>query len=123
MQTYSPAGFGPLIASNFPEVKMFTRYNTWDPQPLLRCDDKFLEAKPLAVADKDFFKMFSFTFVQGDADAVLSRPLTIVIAKSIAENYFPKGDALGKIVRYDNVLDLEIAGVFEDIPPNYTHAI
>lgn len=120
MQTYLPAGFAPLMKEGFSEVEMFTRFTTMDEQPLLKFDDKFLEAKPLALADKDFFGMFSFNLVEGKPAEVLSRPFSLVIAKSVADSYFPKGDAVGKIVRYDNAFDLEITGVFEDAPSN-TH--
>jgi len=118
MQTMLPAGFGPLIDDAFHEVEMFTRFSDVDERPLFRRGDTFLDAKTLSVADKDFFKMFSFNLVQGDVNNVLSRPNTIVIAQSIAEKYFPEGNAVGQTLRYDNAYDYEITGVFEDVPAN-----
>lgn len=118
MQTMLPTGFGPLIAESFREVEMFSRFSDVDERPLLRIGDTFLEAKPLSMADKDFFKIFSFTLVQGDPNTVFTRPATIAIANSIAQRYFPDGNALGQIVRYDNTYDFEITAVFEDVPAN-----
>ena len=118
MQTWLPAGFGPLINDSFHEVEMFTRFSELDERPLFRLEDKFLEAKTFSIADKDFFKMFSFKLVQGDINTVLSRPNTIVISESIANKYFPDGNAIGQTIRYDNTYDYEITGVFEDVPAN-----
>jgi putative ABC transport system permease protein len=118
MQTMLPAGFGPLIKDSFHEVEMFSRFSEVDERPLFRLGDTFLDAKSLSIADKDFFKMFSFKLVQGDVNTVLSRPNTIVISQSIAQKYFPEGNAIGQSIRYDNAYDYEITGVFEDVPAN-----
>lgn len=118
MQTMLPSGFGPLIAESFREVEMFTRFTDVNERPLIRKGDTFLDAKTLSAADKDFFKIFSFRLVQGEANTVLSRPGTIAVAKSVADKYFPNGDAIGQVIRYDNIYDYEITGVFEDVPAN-----
>ena len=68
MQTMLPAGFGPLIKESFHEVEMFSRFSDVDERPLMRVGDTFLDAKTLSIADKDFFKMFSFKLVQGDVN-------------------------------------------------------
>lgn len=117
-QTYLPAGFAPLIASSFPEVEMYTRFTWIDDNPLLKNGDVILDSKSFCVADPDFFQMFSFHLQQGDPKNVLTRPFTIAIAKSVADSHFPDGNALGKILRYDNEFDFEITGVFEDVPAN-----
>jgi putative ABC transport system permease protein len=118
MQTMVPAGFGPLIAESFHEVEMFTRFTDVNERPLIRKGDTFLDAKTLSVADKDFFRMFSFTLVQGDPATVFNRPNTIAIAQSVADKFFPNGDAIGQVIRYDNAYDYEITGVFKDVPAN-----
>jgi putative ABC transport system permease protein len=118
MQTMLPAGFGPLIAQSFREVEMFSRFSDVNERPLIRKGDVFLDAKMFSVADKDFFKIFSFPLTQGDPNTVFERPNTIAIAKSVADKYFPEGDAMGQVVRYDNAYDYEITAVFEDLPAN-----
>ena len=120
MQTMLPAGFGPLIKDNFKEIEMFTRFSPMEERPLLKYDDKILDAKPLVLADSDFFEMFSFKLKQGNLSDVLSKSFNVVIAESVADKFFPDGEALGKIIRFDDAYDLEITGVFEDAPAN-TH--
>lgn len=118
MQTNLPAGFGPLIGSSIREVEMYSRFSEADSRPLLGFNEKVLDAKPLAMVDPDFFRMFSFELIQGDAKEVLKRPFTIAIAQSVADKYFPQGDALGKVLRYDNKYEFEVSGVFKDVPAN-----
>lgn len=118
MQTNLPSGFGPLIGSSIREVEMYSRFSESDSRPLLFFNEKVLDAKPMVIVDPDFFSMFTFELVQGDAKEVLKRPFTIVIAQSVADKYFPKGDAVGKVVRYDNKYDFEVSGVFKDVPAN-----
>lgn len=118
MQANLPSGFGPLIGSSIREVEMYSRFSEMDSRPLLMYNEKVLDAKPLAIADADFFKMFSFELIQGDAKEVLKRPFTIAITQSVADKYFPDGDAIGKVIRYDNKYDFEVSGVFKDAPAN-----
>jgi putative ABC transport system permease protein len=118
MQTMLPAGFGPLINDSFREVEKFTRFSDVDERALLRKGDVFLDAKTLSVADKDFFEIFSFPLLQGDAAQVFARPNTIAIAQSVADKYFPNKDAIGQVIRYNNTYDYEITGVFKDVPAN-----
>lgn len=118
MQTNLPAGFGPLIGSGIREVEMYSRFSEMDSRPLFVFNEKVLDAKPLAIIDPDFFSMFSFALVQGNAKDVLKRPFTVAIAQSVADKYFPGGDAIGNVIRYDNSYDFEVSGVFKDIPAN-----
>jgi putative ABC transport system permease protein len=118
MQTNLPSGFGPLIGTSIREVEMYSRFSEMDSRPLLYFNEKVLDAKPFAIVDSDFFSMFSFELVQGNAKEVLKRPFTIAIAQSVADKYFPKGDALGKLIRYDDKYDFEVSGVFKDVPAN-----
>lgn len=118
MQTNLPPGMAPLLANHFPEVEHYTRFGEVDERPLMVFEKQPLDAKRFVMADAGFFQMFTFPLVQGDAKTVLTRPFTIAIAQSVAEKYFPGGDALGKTIRFDNEFDFEVSGVFEDVPAN-----
>lgn len=118
MQVNLPPGAAPLIASNFTEVSEYSRFGEIDARPLLMFNKQPLDAKAFVMADPGFFRMFTFPLTAGDSKTVLDRPFTIAIAKSVADKYFPNGDAVGKMIRFDNEFDFEISGVFEDVPAN-----
>ncbi len=120
MQTWTPPGFAPAVADHFSEISQYTRYSTLSDEPLLTVEDKVLPPDILALGDIGFFNIFSIDLVRGDKNEVLKSPYSLVISQSIADNFFPGEDPVGKVIRYDNSYDFNITGVFEDLPSN-TH--
>jgi putative ABC transport system permease protein len=79
---------------------------------------KFTENLGVMFMEPQFFDIFSATWLTGDKK-VLAEPNMAVIDKSTAIKYF--GDwknAMGKLLKMDNVLTLKVAGVIEDAQPN-----
>ena len=72
-----------------------------------------------ASADSDFFKIFSYKLLQGNAVTALNRPDDIAISRSMAENFFgsPRA-AINKTIRMDNKKDFLVTAVFENIKNN-----
>ncbi|WP_238387695.1 ABC transporter permease [Pararcticibacter amylolyticus] len=66
----------------------------------------------------DFLKLFDYKFVQGNASSVLSDPYSIVLTAQAAKRLFGEGNAIEKLVRFDNMHDLKVTGILEDIPYN-----
>lgn len=68
-------------------------------------------------AGEDFFKMFSYTLLQGNAATALTEPNSIAVSKNMAEYFFGNAsNAINKIIRFDNKEDLKITAVFDDVP-------
>jgi putative ABC transport system permease protein len=73
-------------------------------------------------AGADFFKMFSFPLLQGNAQTALNSPVSISISRKMAIAFF--GDpqqAIGKTIRYENKKDFKVTAVFEDVPREASH--
>jgi ABC-type antimicrobial peptide transport system permease subunit len=82
---------------------------------------RFKEAEGLFFVEPEFFDIFDFTWLSGNATSALSQPNTVVLTRSTAEKYF--GDhqkALGKLLMMDNQRNrlLKVTGILEDIPAN-----
>ncbi len=72
-------------------------------------------------AEPDFFSMFSYNLLHGDAKTALSNPESLVMSRKMAEMFFGSADAaMGKTVRFDGRKDLLVTGVFENVPVNST---
>ncbi len=119
MQTWTAAGLAPLLVNSFPhDVERVTRFYRWDENPLVKHGDQEISLDDIVIADSSFFEIFSYSIIRGDERTVLNRPMTIALARSVADINFPGEDPVGKVLRYANKYNLEITGVFEDVPSN-----
>jgi putative ABC transport system permease protein len=70
-------------------------------------------------AGTDFFSMFSYPLLVGQAAHALNAPGRIAVSRKMAEAFFGSpAAAMGKTIRYENKEDLEVTAVFENIPVN-----
>ncbi|HVU98638.1 MAG TPA: ABC transporter permease [Puia sp.] len=70
-------------------------------------------------ADPEFFGIFDFPFLAGDAKTALSQSNTAVLTQAVAEKYF--GDwhtAIGKYINCENDGVCKVTGILKDIPAN-----
>src|ERR1044071_7446822 len=51
-------------------------------------------------AEEDFFNIFSYGLIQGDADKVLSKENSVVISRSMAKDLFGTTDVVGKTIEW-----------------------
>ncbi|WP_247233123.1 ABC transporter permease [Telluribacter sp. SYSU D00476] len=73
---------------------------------------KFKEEGPKsAYVQPEYFSIFDYTWQVGNAKQALSKPNTIVLSERMAEKYFGKENPIGKIIRLENQLDLEVTGI------------
>jgi ABC-type antimicrobial peptide transport system permease subunit len=72
-------------------------------------------------AGTDFFNMFSYPLLEGDASGALQTPSGIAISKKMAEDFFGSpAAAMGKTIRYQDKADFKVTAVFDNIPQNST---
>ena len=70
-------------------------------------------------ASEDFFKMFSYSLLQGNSAIALSEPGSVAISKHMAEYFFGTGaNAINKIIRFENKENLKVTAVFDNVPTN-----
>jgi putative ABC transport system permease protein len=69
-------------------------------------------------ADSVFPKIFPLTVNAGGLQRALAEPGYAVLTQTAATKYFGRDEAVGKRIRYQNYLDLEVAAVIADPPAN-----
>ena len=68
-------------------------------------------------AGKDYFNMFSYKLIQGDAGHVLADKNSIVISEDLAMKLFnTKHNVVGKAVEFQHDRELFVSGVFKNVP-------
>jgi predicted permease len=115
----TPAPMGPAMQQEIPGIANTCRIignNT----KLIAIGNKSVYAFP-NYADASLFGMFTFPFVQGNAETAFNELYSMVITQSTAKKFFGnEKNVIGKTVRVDNKQDYVITGVIKDIPKNST---
>ena len=70
-------------------------------------------------AGEDFFKMFTYPLLEGNANNALMKPAGVAVSKHMAEYFFGNAEnAINKTIRFENNEDLKVTAVFNNIPTN-----
>jgi putative ABC transport system permease protein len=116
----NPAPLANELKRTIPEVGLAVSTD-WDDDFTFQGIVRTLKAKG-GYAGEDFFKMFSFPLIQGNAASALSGPDDIAISKTLAiKLYGSVGDAMGKTVRRDQKgswKNFIVRAIFDDPPQN-----
>lgn len=80
---------------------------------------KKLKEKNFYYADPEFFSMFNFQFLAGDAKSSLKDPNSAILTQATAEKLFGNWKlAIGKTIKYDNDALFTISGILKNVPAN-----
>ena len=126
--TYLPAPMAPTLVKEFPEIEIAGRINRVElfgaGNNLVRVAGtrQNVEEPGFVYADQDAVEVLELPFISGDPNHALDEPQSILLTKSMAQKYFPDGEALGKSLILNDDADnpFRITGVIEDFPNN-TH--
>ncbi|MCE7065634.1 FtsX-like permease family protein [Dyadobacter sp. CY326] len=80
-----------------------------------RISKKFFEKSSAAFTDSEFFKIFDYQWIAGNA-TVLNQPNQVVLTKRYAQKYFGKNNPIGRIIRLNNAENVTVAGIIQDFP-------
>lgn len=114
---------GPAMVDEIPEVTSYVTMNKLgargvityfpaDAEPV-----KFYQ-NDIFYASADFFKIFSFELLEGDAEAVLKGANQVVITESEARKYFGDEDPMGKTLVKNRNENFRVTGIVKDPPAN-----
>jgi putative ABC transport system permease protein len=113
----TPPPMAQAFVQEFPEIEASARLSRGGGNKLFSFGDKhFLEA--YYAVDPSFFEIFTFDFVEGDADRALSDPYSIVLSEDQARKIFGNQNPMGKIIQFDEKTDLTVVGIIKNIPLN-----
>ncbi len=120
---YNDERFYPLIAGVEENVPGITHVNyyaagyelPWGYPETFTVGDKMYKLEG-SRAGEDFFKMFNYPIIAGNSQTPLTNINTISVSKKMAEMFFDTPEnAIDKIVKYDDNLDLTVTSVFENL--------
>lgn len=101
------------------EVEYAANYS-WNEMATFEANNKIIKESG-NYAGADFFNMFSYHVLEGNAANALQTPSGITISKKMAEDFFGSpAAAIGKTIRYQARSDFKITAVFDNVPGNST---
>lgn len=118
-------GLGPTLFHDHPEL--IEKYCRWfdfqDPQHTLKYDDstgtpKLFTEEGFYLVDSTVFDMFGYKLIKGDPATALTQPGAIVLSQELAKKYFGDADPMGKMMKWDGVMDVQVTGILDEIPRN-----
>ncbi len=119
----TPDLLAETLAAELPEVEMATSYLPAQeiPMKFTLSSDERLKVKGVGqFADKDFFRVFSYPLLLGEASQVLQTPNAIVLSEKMARSLFQTPEnAVGKPLDWqlaNFTRHCVVSGVFKDLP-------
>ena len=110
-----PYRLQPAAKTDFPELEYMVRFSpTYG--SLVEYGDKSYQEEQMFFADKDAFEVFDIHLMNGDKKTALAEPFTMVLSETLAKKYFGGEDPIGKTLTMDEDNEVEITGVFKDMP-------
>lgn len=107
---------GDIIRRNFPETEAVL-YTRSAGNLMVTYEGKKVRESAHFVSP-EFFQLFSFPLIRGNAETALTEPFSLVISEKMEAKYFPGQNALGKTLVFNDTLEFHITGVMKDIPAN-----
>ncbi|MFN3840506.1 MAG: ABC transporter permease [Cyclobacteriaceae bacterium] len=107
-------GIGVDMANDLPEVESYVMLSK--NICVVVKEGEVFKTEKSGYASENFFKVFSFRLVKGNDSLVFTRPFTIALSESFSRIIFKDEDPLGKTLSWRGYIDVEVTGIFEDMP-------
>lgn len=119
----TPAPMAPAMQQEFPEIESSTRLIDafQDDKTLLQYrsgkEVKSFYETSAYFADSTFFRLFTYSFKEGDINTALNEPNSVVLSEEIADKIFGNQSALNKVIHISSNTngdyDFKVTGVFK----------
>ena len=107
---------GHKLRTEFPEIEKVAYLRHTGGLVKMQYDDEKIDQK-IQFASPEFFDIFSFDVLAGDAKKALEDPFSTVITKEVNDIYFD-GNGLGNTIQLGDTLDMKIGAIIANFPSN-----
>ena len=111
---FMPGILKDQIDLNIPEIESSVRLAGADEAPVFQVGDSDPVTSDIVFADDNFFKFFTYQAIEGNLGTALKEPMTIVLAKPLAQKLFGRERALGKSIKLNNDKELTVSAVIDE---------
>lgn len=109
---------GPALKKDYPEVEESVRFVGAGKSMYKKGDLHFYEDK-VFFSDSTLFRVFTYSFIEGNPKTALTEPNSMVLTQSVAVKYFGSSSGIvGKSLQNSNGDIYKITAVIKDVPKN-----
>jgi putative ABC transport system permease protein len=112
----TPFAAAPAFAAEIPEVETCVRLLEGTPMAVVE-GGKF-DLTDVYFTDPGFFDVFTHAFLEGNGQAALASPGSLVLTEETALKLFGRTDVIGQTVNFNNDYDLKVTAVIKNVPAN-----
>lgn len=117
-----PPPISPNLPDYFPEIeksaRMFGRSISVSIKDQESAALNKYEVENLYFSDSTILDIFSFQFLEGNAQNALDRPGSLIITREMAQQFFGTDQSIGRTVHFLDQYPFEVTGVVESFPAN-----
>ncbi len=112
----TPVPLAEPLRNDFPEIEKVIRFQFRN-GIIARYENKIFLDWQGAYVDPEVFTVFTFPFLEGDADSAFENVNSIVLTESASEKLFAGIDPVGQMMEIEGEL-VQVTGIMEDFPKN-----
>ncbi|WP_276481390.1 ABC transporter permease [Paraflavitalea pollutisoli] len=112
----TPKVLARALERDLPEVEAAARVD-WGTNYLFTVGEKKLTVRG-TIVDSNFFQVFTFPLLKGNASIALKEMRSIVLTESLAKRLFGNEEPMSKLIRIDNQENFTVTGIIKDMPNN-----
>lgn len=113
-----PRPLAKTLQDEFPQVQAHTRVvgvnGLFTHSALLKTENGLVKTEQAFYADSTYFQVFEHSFIAGNSVTALNNPNSLVVSDKLALKLFNSLDVLGKTLKIDNQLEVQVTGIFRD---------
>jgi ABC-type antimicrobial peptide transport system permease subunit len=116
-----PAALPTFVQQEMTGIEKVSAFHTFSARVDVLQKQKDFEAQTdIAIVQPGYFDLFqSYEWIAGSPEYSLNSPFQVVLTESKAKKYFNSSrvtEILGKTIRYDDSLEVQVSGIVKDLP-------
>ncbi len=112
----TPLLLADAAKKDIPEIEKVSRLYP-NNQPVFTIKGNLTYEKKCAYVDDDWFNMFHYDFIKGNAASFAHNPNSIILTTSAAKRYFGNRNAIGAFIHIDS-MNYQVKAIVKDAPVN-----
>jgi putative ABC transport system permease protein len=112
----TPLPLADATKKTIPEIDKIARIHSGN-WPVFNLNNNPVYEKECAYVDDDWFSIFHYDFIEGNATSFGAKLNSVILTESEAKKYFGNHDALGATIRIDS-MNYEVKAIVSDPPTN-----